>query len=95
MFTRPVNTFIFLFPFSANINVTTGELGLTVRNTWIVFPAEEILVADLNKHDEAGGLAQLRDVLHHLQPGGGGGRDGGLAVQGHRLQSAGGVNGGL
>ena len=73
----------------------TPGLRLRVKITWIIFPVDEILLTDLNEHHEAGGLAQLRDVLHHLQPGGGGGRDGGLAVQGRRLQPAGGVDGRL
>ena len=100
MLTRPVNTLSCraLFSFSGNRNIKTPglRLRLVVKDTWIVFPVEEILAADLNEHQEAGGLAELRDVLHHLQPGGGGGRDGGLPVQGdRRLQSAGGVDGRL
>ena len=53
------------------------------------------MVTDLNKHHKTCWLAELGDILHHLQPVGGGGRDGGLAVQGHRLQTAGGVDGSL
>ena len=73
----------------------TPGLRLRVKITWIIFPVDEILLTDLNEHHEAGRLADVGDVLHHLQPGGGGGRDGGLALQGHRLQSAGAVDDGL
>ena len=97
MLTRPVNTLIFLalLSFSENRNMRTPGLRLIVKITWIIFPVDEILLTDLNEHHEAGRLADVGDVFHHLQPGGGGGRDGGLTLQGHRLQSAGAVDDGL
>ena len=70
----------------------TPGLRLIVKITWIIFPVDENLVTDLNEHHEAGRLAEVGDVLHHLQPGGGGGRDGGMPLQGHRLESASGVD---